>query len=125
MNALPYRVWGDLLGKPFLADGRGPDAFDCVGLLLEVQRRLGNCTVRYNSNENDLGLARTTWERVQYPEPGDGILLRSDNPKWHIGVVAGGGFMLHAFPGRGVARERYDAFPWHKRIEGFYRWKQA
>ena len=31
----------DLVGKPFLHCGRGPDAYDCFGLVLEVLRRVG------------------------------------------------------------------------------------
>jgi cell wall-associated NlpC family hydrolase len=122
---LPMAVWLDLLGKPFQDGGRGPDAFDCVGLLIELQRRLGRAMPPYESNEHELSMALASWDRVESPEPGDGILIRSDNPRWHIGVVCGGGYMIHAFQARGVSRERYDAFPWHNRIEGFYRWRQA
>ena len=124
---LPYALWHDLLGKPFRDGGRGPHEFDCVGLLLELQRRLGHAVPAYASQEGSLGLALTEWDRVKYPEPGDGVLMRSVDPRWpwHIGTVCGGGYMLHARLSTGVARERYDAFPWHKRIEGFYRWKPA
>jgi cell wall-associated NlpC family hydrolase len=66
------------------------------------------------------------WTSVPEPEPGNGILFRSTNPPWHIGVAAGDGWMIHASESAGaVVRERYNAFPWHKRIEGFYRWRQV
>ena len=32
----------DLLGKPYKAHGRGPDSFDCYGLVIEVEKRLGH-----------------------------------------------------------------------------------
>lgn len=32
----------DLLGKPYKAHGRGPDNFDCYGLVIEVESRLGH-----------------------------------------------------------------------------------
>lgn len=126
LTSLPAGVWLDLLGKPWRKDGRGPDAFDCVGLLLEISRRLGSALPDYKSDLHELALALCgAWERVTDPQPGDGILIRSVDPDWHIGVVCGAGYMLHARPQCGVTRERYNADPWHKRIEGFYRWKQA
>lgn len=33
--------FNDLIGRPFARGGRGPDAFDCWGVVLEVRRRLG------------------------------------------------------------------------------------
>jgi cell wall-associated NlpC family hydrolase len=122
---LPTSTWLDLLGKPYADKGRGPDAFDCVGLLLEIERRIGNALPNYKSDIHELALALAgTWERVNDPQPGDGILIRSACPPWHIGVVCGAGYMIHAHPQCGVSRERYNADPWHKRIEGFYRWKR-
>lgn len=32
----------DLLGKPYKAHARGPRAFDCYGLVIEVEKRLGH-----------------------------------------------------------------------------------
>lgn len=130
----------DLLGKPFEKDARGPAAYDCVGLLLEIERRLGRTLPEYDSREGVLILALVDWEPVSEclpgspqtgpclrggPLPGDAILFRSCDPSWHVGVVTGDGWMIHAHPDCGVVRERYNALPWHNRIEGFYRWKQV
>jgi cell wall-associated NlpC family hydrolase len=120
---IPAALWLDLLGKPFREGARGPDAFDCVGLMIEMQLRLGHPIRNWGSHARLLATGKKEWERVADPQPGDAILIYSDDPPWHIGTVCGGGYMLHALPGAGVARERYNAFPWHKRIEGFYRWK--
>jgi cell wall-associated NlpC family hydrolase len=35
------RALADLPGRPFASGARGPDAYDCWGLVLEVRRRLG------------------------------------------------------------------------------------
>ena len=32
----------DLLGKPYKAHARGPEAYDCYGLVIEVEKRLGH-----------------------------------------------------------------------------------
>ena len=124
MMELPLNLWIDLLGKPFADGGRGPDAYDCVGLLLEVQRRMGRSLPAWGSHARNLPGALARWELTDDPQPGDGILIRSSDPAWHIGIVCGDNHMLHANPDAGqVVRERYNSFPWQNRIEGFYRWK--
>ena len=87
-----------MLGKPFREGARGPAAYDCVGLFLEMQRRLGRDVPRYSSHEADSPSALHRFEPVMLPQPGDGILIRSADPRWHVGVVAGGGWMIHCFP---------------------------
>jgi cell wall-associated NlpC family hydrolase len=123
--SLPASIWLDLLGKPFREGARGPDAYDCVGLLIEIERRLGRYLPAWGSHARELSSALASWERVADPQPGDGILIRSDNPLWHVAVVCGAGYMIHAHTNCGVVRERYNSFPWQARIEGFYRWKQV
>jgi len=126
MKTLPASLWIDLLGKPWRKDARGPDAYDCVGLLLEIARRLGYLIPAYASTVSELDLARTHWEPTTDPQPGDAILVHSADPRWHVGVVSGGGYMLHSTQDIGeVVRERYNSFPWQARLEGFYRWKQV
>ena len=140
MRTIPYSLWADLLPKPWRKDARGPDAYDCVGFFLEIERRLGFPVPAYASEVDAVALAVADWELVTDPQhsgssrtgpgpwgeqPGDAILIRSLNPRWHIGVVCGDGYMLHSREGAGVAKERYNSFPWKARIEGFYRWKQV
>jgi cell wall-associated NlpC family hydrolase len=125
MPALPYTLWADLLGKPWQKDARGPDAYDCVGLLLEIERRLGRSVPEYASDIRVVASALAACDKVDIPLPGDAILIRSANPRWHVAVVCGAGWMLHAREGAGVLKERYNSFPWQARIEGFYRWKQV
>jgi cell wall-associated NlpC family hydrolase len=125
MRTIPYSLWADLLPKPWREDARGPDAYDCVGFFLEIERRLGFPVPAYASEVDAVALAVADWELVTDPQPGDAILIRSLNPRWHIGVVCGDGYMLHSREGAGVAKERYNSFPWKARIEGFYRWKQV
>jgi cell wall-associated NlpC family hydrolase len=125
MKTLPAALWLDLLGKPFREGARGPDAYDCVGLLLEVERRLGYSVPEWGSHARVLETAISHWESVTDPQPGDGLLIRSDEPRWHVAVVCGNNYMIHAHPDCGVVRERYNSFPWQARIEGYYRWKRT
>jgi probable lipoprotein NlpC len=125
MKPIPYSLWCDLLGLPWRKDARGPDAYDCVGLLLEILRRIGLSIPDWTSDQSGMDAATPLWDPVTDPQPGDLILIRSVAPRWHIGVVSGDGYMLHSREGAGVLRERYNSFPWQGRIEGFYRWKQV
>jgi cell wall-associated NlpC family hydrolase len=124
MQSLPYTLWADLLGKPWRKDARGPDDYDCVGLLLEIERRLGRIVPEYASDIRAVAPALAECERITDPLPGDAILIRSANPRWHVAVVCESGWMLHSREGAGVLKERYNSFPWQARIEGFYRWRQ-
>lgn len=120
------RLYSDLVGKPFVNDGRGPDAYDCVGLLLEMQRRLGHVGADYASDVGAVSaIAEADWERVGVAQPGDAILLRSSDPKWHVAVVIGPGRMIHSHPAAGVCLQRFDITFWKRCVEGFYRWKKT
>jgi cell wall-associated NlpC family hydrolase len=125
MKTLPREMWIDLLGKPFADSGRGPDVYDCVGLMIAIERRLGRDIPDWGSHVRLLAGALSRWEKITpgTEQPGDGILFRSSDPPWHIGVVYGQGYMLHASPDAGeVVRVRYNLPPWQGRIEGIYRW---
>lgn len=128
ISPLPVTLWQHLLGLPFAEGGRGPEALDCVGLLLEMQRRLGNTIPDCASDVSLLADARQHWTRVDAPQPGDAVLLYSHDPAWHLGVVTDISpkvWMLHAYPKAGVIRSRLDRFPWKNQIEGYYRWTQS
>lgn len=59
---------------------------------------------------------------VTDPAPGDVVLLHSQ--PWHVGVVIGGGDMLHSYEAYGEAViEAYTGILWRSRIAGFYRYK--
>ncbi len=125
MQTIPYSLWADLLPKPWREDARGPDAYDCVGFFLEIERRLGFPVPAYASEVDAVALAVVDWELVTDPQPGDAILIRSLNPRcisaWSVVMD----ICCTRVRARGVAKERYNSFPWKARIEGFYRWKQA
>src|SRR5579864_5775045 len=122
--SLPARFYADLIGKPYRDHGRGPDFYDCFGVLIEVERRMGNQLPDYISNPDTLDEIRVhDWQEVLKPEPGDGILIRSVDPRWHVGVVINSCEMVHIRRDAHVCVERFDGILWKKRIEGFYRWR--
>ena len=116
-----FSLYADLLSIPWKPGGRDRDGIDCVGLFLEMQRRMGRTVPAYGSDEGVLAIARESWERVEDPQPGDAVLLRSSKPAWHIGTVTKRGVMIHAKEGAGVVVERYDAPQYARRVEGIYK----
>lgn len=120
----------DLVGKPFAEFGRGPDAFDCYGLVLEVSRRLGRPFPDYGSLPSaSEGAIRRIEERrdegafapASTPAVGDVVLMALSAPGRpdHLGIVTEPGWFLHALPKRGACLSRLAL--WAPFILGVYR----
>jgi hypothetical protein len=88
------RHWAvDLIGRPWAPDARGPDSFDCVGLVNWcTRRRLG---VELPGLQD---VAKTLWRRVDAPWRADDVVLMQGPSGRHIGFVvyAAGLGLLHA-----------------------------
>ena len=120
----------DLLGKPFAYGGRGPDAYDCYGLAVEVCRRAGValpawrsvCEAALIQREFDAGL--DLCDDLPAPEPGCLVLLMVHPPfVSHCGVMLDQVRMIHIMEKTSVAVERIDDIAWRRRVRGFYRVK--
>jgi cell wall-associated NlpC family hydrolase len=61
-------------------------------------------------------------EPTEDPQPGDLVLIKRGSKAFHIGVVVGGGEMLHAYSSGTSTIESYDSPTWRNKIEGFYRY---
>ena len=128
VTVLPARVYADMVGKPFERGGRGPDSYDCWGVLQQVLRRMGHYPTDLPTDPALLLQAVTDeWQPIRKEQilPGDGILLRSSDPayQWHIGVAVDPWNMLHAREGAGVCAERIDGPAYQRRLAGFYRYR--
>lgn len=117
----------DLIFSTYELGGRGPDRFDCYGLFLEIQKRLGRDLSDLGSIE-DLALrdARVKegakdWQRIDTPRPWCAVALRIGRYVSHVGVVLDDGArFMHMNEEQGVVIERLDCPKWAQRIEGFY-----
>jgi cell wall-associated NlpC family hydrolase len=127
MNAISSRLFADLLGKRWLEGARGPDAYDCVGLVLEIQRRRGIPVPEYVSSEaefhrqfgQDASFAECP--RLEAAQPGCIVLLKMGANQHHLGVMVDRYRMVHTAEGsQGVCIERVLDPRWARRIVGYY-----
>lgn len=130
------------IGLPHEMGGRGPDAWDCWGLLMLVlDKQAGLKIPAYegvdwdrDSRESRRGTAeyiaeqrRLNWTPVEpgQERPFDCIVLLLAGRPLHVGCVASPGWMLHSSDGAGSAVERYDSLLWRHRVDGFWRLRGA
>jgi cell wall-associated NlpC family hydrolase len=118
----------DLIGVPFVDGGRGPDGYDCWGLVCEVFRREGIELRDYKLSCYDstgafllFQEALSSWTRYDPPEVPAVVAIKLNFPAVnHVGVYIGNGKFLHTRDKTGVVIERLDAPQWRHRVEGFY-----
>lgn len=134
----PISALADLIGLPWVAGARGPQAYDCWGLFLAVQREHFHRELpEIPVDAQDLRAVldaftthpeRQRWLGVCLPESGDAVLMRQSRYPVHIGVwldIDGGG-VLHAVRHAGVVFQTLAALDIHGwRVEGVYRFKGA
>ncbi len=95
------------IGRPWRADACGPEAYDCKGLVIAVQRELWGRTVpplegtalAWRDACRSTGWAPT----LHAPQPGDVLLVRAaDGP--HVGVFVRAGLRLMVLHARSQIR---------------------
>lgn len=128
------KIFIDLLNKPFKLNGRGPEFFDCYGLYLEVNKRLGNIipdieelaihTSKVINDNVDRYIGK--WEKIK-PEDkqvGDAILFKEPGQDFynHIGVVISKYEFMQISEDKPVHIINFS-HPWFKSsVKGFYRY---
>jgi cell wall-associated NlpC family hydrolase len=119
-------MFDDLLGKPFSDFGRGPDTFDCWGLVIEVAGRLGIEVPDYGRIVPD---TEQVWHayvdhHADYVRseiiPGAIVLFRRMGSGLHFGIVIDPEHFLHADPSLGVVKVRMDHPMYCRLIKGYF-----
>ena len=112
MTQLPRELWVDLIGAPFKRDARGPEYWDCYGLLREIYRRRGievaeiGELVRELSRtgySDDLAATYTQWRPCPI-QSGAALLFRRGNVPDHVGVAIDTDRFIHALESHGQVR---------------------
>lgn len=102
----------DLLGLPFVRGGRGPDAYDCYGLVKEMFKRAGKEVPDFASpgtlEEIEALIADNHhhWRRVPIGTAGAALSFRVEGYGAHVGYMLSNDRFLHAWEPTGVTTER-------------------
>lgn len=122
----------DLVGKPFESGGRGPDSYDCIGIVIEVYKRNGIIL-------NDFSIGAFCYSKAQEiieSEIKSGKWIKCEEPEYlsvvimkqhpiftqHIGVNVDCGRFIHASIVKGVTIDRLIDPSYKNSIKGFYKY---
>lgn len=113
----------DLIGKPYKAGAKGPNAYDCKGLCLEVANRLGKCLPKqgywFLSQRQ-----KNKFNKLKHPEPWCIVAFRIwevDKEKWHVGTVLDDcQRFIHVTGGSSVCIVSLRHPLWRLLLEGYY-----
>lgn len=122
------------VGKPFKEKGRGPDGYDCWGLVRTVLDEmfsisgLPDYVDSYTSTGDKHSVAAAVcagladgWRKVPEATAGTLVILKLAGRPWHCAIAVNREWMLHAVMGSNVCLERIDSMVWNDRIEGYYK----
>jgi len=125
--------FSDLIGKPFSDLGRGPDSYDCWGLVREAGNRLGieipdYGDIHYWKREEIKGCIgqKAKFDFVETKEPmvGDIVVFKEGGfGELHFGILIDDHNVLHAGPEIGVRKNSINSIFFRQMIKGFYRCK--
>ncbi len=105
-----------LLGKPYRNAAKGPDAFDCSGLVYYVYKRF-DITVPYHTE----GLNRFGQEvRGDDIMVGDLVVFKIKR-EYHVGIMISKREFVHASKSRGVAVDSVETSYWRRYFSHFRR----
>jgi cell wall-associated NlpC family hydrolase len=103
-----------LVGKPYRLGGKGPEVFDCSGLVQFAFRKAG-----FDLPPTTEGLRQSGREISRdVLRPGD-LVFFSIKKDSHVGIVVNRSQFVHASKSRGVAIDDLDAPYWRKKVVGF------
>lgn len=120
--------YSDLIGIPYKIGGRGPDCYDCYGLVKEIYRKHRNIILPdyHSPQEFDKIQAmivehRYLWRAVDR-QPDTVVLFRLDGYGCHVGYMINYRKFIHVWEKcvYGVAVEDIDKPEWRHIRAGFY-----
>jgi len=104
----------DLLGKSYKNGGRGPDAFDCSGLVYYAYKKSG-LSLPVTAEEQGRSGVEVSREATL---PGDLVIFKIKRD-FHVGIVLNDREFVHASKSRGVAIDDLSLPYWTKSLKGF------
>lgn len=124
-------MWSDdWIGVPYAERGRGPIAYDCLGLFLALHRARFDrvlpdpaCSMRDAVRNETVEALRPRYERVSHAREGDALLFRMAGRPLHLGFALDDQDMLHTLDDAEHSSriERFRSASWLGKLEGIYR----
>lgn len=123
--------WQRYIGAPHRDFARGPDAYDCLGVVLEVQRGAGYEIAdplelyRGGQPESFSDAWLELWQPADSPRLYDLALFRMPDANgvvgWHVGCLVEPNRIIHATAKCGVVTQRFDYFQERGYFKGWWR----
>lgn len=104
----------ELLGKPYKNGAKGPDAFDCSGLVYYVFKQYNIFLPPPAELQGRAGFGVDRNSTL----PADLVFFSIDGGL-HVGVIINSGEFIHASKSRGVAIDKIDMKYWRERLIGY------
>lgn len=104
----------DHMGKPYKNGGRGPDAFDCSGLVYFAYKKTG-ITLPVTAEEQGRSGVDVLREAIL---PGDLVIFKIKRD-YHVGIMVNEKEFIHASKSRGVAIDDLSLSYWTRSLLGF------
>ncbi len=101
-------------GKKYRSGAKGPDYFDCSGLIYFSYRQAGISVPPTAEAQGRYGAEISRGETL----PGDLVLFKIRNDD-HIGIIVNGSDFVHASKSRGVAIDSLESTYWRRYVIGF------
>ncbi len=122
----------DYIGCAFKSGGRGPDTFDCWGLVHKLFERYGHPIPDYNisvaaAQAIDLEVERQTatpvWKKLTAPQIPCVVVIQC-HPVYvqHFGFMFTADKFVHVLVDKFVCVDSISSPLWEKRIRGFYQY---
>ncbi|MDR4485299.1 MAG: NlpC/P60 family protein [Nitrospirales bacterium] len=119
--------WNRWVGLPFVTRGRGPNAYDCWGLVRSVLLEVGHELPLFLEDgvatpEQKASLDQWAFVHAGTPQSFDVIIFDLGHQSLHLGLVCGPQMFLHITYGKTSVVERFINLRWRSRLKGFYRY---
>lgn len=116
----------EMLGKPFEMGARGPDAFDCYGLVIDAYRRLQGTELIDYTDPPTMGaeirrVMTNEIEQLWEPDPDGSLLFMRLYGNAHVGYRVSPSSFAHVWEQSGGVRIERN-YLWASRIQGTYRY---
>jgi cell wall-associated NlpC family hydrolase len=102
------------MGKPYRLGARGPDAFDCSGLVFYAYNRYGIRLPQTAETMNQAGYGVDAGAVL----PGD-LVFFLVNREYHVGMMINRRDFVHASKSKGVAIDSVETAYWRRNLSGF------